>query len=633
MGTAFAYEYKVYPGCPVKRLNIVSKLVDKFYKDSHANIFNFSYSVLAILLLITVGASYVFYTSARSKDVIRFTNETNRVQSAIENRIRIYIGLLNGGRGFIESTNNLDSRKFGGYADSLDLEKNYSGLRSLGFVKTVRAGDIGILAEKMAFEGYPEFHIFPEVQKAEYQALVYVEPFDDRSRKGIGLDFSSEPVRTEALERAKNTGRAAASGKLIPIISPEENGTQARIVIFLPVYGESLLAGDYPERSGNIQGYIYGAFIVENFLAEINKEVGNKDVSLKIYDAADTPENLLADTREQLDSGFISIPNEIYTRRTEFEVAGRPWVINYRSMPSFITGSSLGWTPLILICGILVSFVLFGMTYWEASARVKLQQTAAELFETQKEKEKLYEEEQKSRQTAERANAAKDEFIAIISHELKTPLNAIAGWARILKTHNVTEETKNTALQKIDKNLRTQAGLVEQLLTYSDIISGNIGGEEKQVNFSALVEETLSEMEPVAHEKNIVLLRENKLNGEVVAGDTDQLKIVLECLLKNAVKFTEPGGQIDTSLTRLGGMVQFTVKDSGRGISSDFMPYIFDQYRQADTPNIRDYGGLGLGLTISRYIVGLHGGKIEAASEGKGKGSVFTLQLPCKTLK
>ena len=273
------------------------------------------------------------------------------------------------------------------------------------------------------------------------------------------------------------------------------------------------------------------------------------------------------------------------------------------------------------------------MTYWEASARVKLQRTAAELFETQKEKEKLYEEEQKSRQTAERANAAKDEFIAIISHELKTPLNAIAGWARILKTHDITEETRNTALQKIDKNLRTQAGLVEQLLTYSDIISGNIGVDEKQVNFSALVEETLSEMEPVAHEKNIALLKENKLNGEVVAGDTDQLKIVLECLLKNAVKFTEPGGQIDTSLTRSGEMVQFTVKDSGRGISSDFMPFIFDQYRQADTPNIRDYGGLGLGLTISRYIVGLHGGKIEAASEGKGKGSVFTLQLPCKTGK
>jgi signal transduction histidine kinase len=614
-------------------LKTVSKLVDRFYKDAQANIFNFSYSVLAILLLLAVGAAYAFYTSAKSKDAIRFTNETNRVQSAMENRIKIYVGLLNGGRGFIESTTDLDARKFGAYADSLDLQRNYSGLRSLGFIKTVRVEDTPVFIEKMKTEGYPEFHIFPETPRAEYQALIYVEPLDDRSRKGIGLDFSSEPVRNEALERAKSTGRAAASGKLIPIISPEENGTQPRIVIFLPVYGVAPWPGDNPVGSKNIQGYIYGAFVAENFLDEINREVENRDVSVKIYDGADTAESLLAETKEQPDSGFISIPNEVYTRRTEFEIAGRTWLIAYRSMPSFVAGSSLGWTPLIFICGICISFLLFGMTYWEASARVKLQRTAGELFETQKQKEKLYEEEQKSRQAAERANAAKDEFIAIISHELKTPLNAIAGWARILKTHDITKDTRNTALQKIDKNLRTQAGLVEQLITYSDIISGNIGVEEKQVNFSALVDETLSELEPMAREKSITLLTENKLNGEVVAGDSDRLKLVLECLLKNAVKFTEAGGQIDTSLSRSGDMIRFIVKDSGRGIASDFMPFIFDQYRQADTPNIRDYGGLGLGLTISKYIVGLHGGKIEAKSEGKGKGSIFTLLLPVKTTK
>lgn len=611
----------------------MAKLVDKFYKDAQANIFNFSYSVLAILLLITVGASYIFYTSARSKDVIRFTNDTDRVQSAIENRIKIYIGLLNGGRGFIESTTNLDNQKFGAYTDSLDLQTNFSGLRSLGFIKTVKAEETSAFTEKMVAEGYPDFRIFPETQKAEYQVMTYVEPLDERSRKGIGLDFSSEPTRREALERAKSTGREAASGKLIPIIAPEENGTQPRIVIFLPVYSENIWAGGYSGAGREVQGYIYGAFIAENFLAEINNEVGNKGVSLKIYDKEDLPENLLAETPEQSDSGFINIPNEIHSRRKEFSVAGRTWVINYKSMPSFVAGSSLGWTPLIFISGVCISFLLFGMTYWEASARVKLQRTAAELFETQKQKEKLFEEEQKSRQAAERANVAKDEFIAIISHELKTPLNAIAGWARILKTHDLTDDTRNTALLKIDKNLRTQAGLVEQLLTYSDIISGNIEIGDKQVNFPALVEEALSEVEPLAREKNITLSTENRLNGETVTGDNEQLKIVLDSLLRNAIKFTEPGGEIAASLSRSDEMIQFTVKDSGRGIASEFMPFIFEQYKQADTPNIRDYGGLGLGLTISTHIVGLHGGTIEAQSEGKGKGAVFTLNLPVNAPK
>lgn len=610
----------------------MTKLVDKFYKDAQANIFNFSYSVLAILLLLTVGIAYVFYTSARGKDAIRFTNETNRVQSAIESRINLYLGLLNGGRGFIESTNDLDRNKFDAYADSLDLQGNYSGLRSLGFIKTVKAEEVPAFVEKMRAEGYPEFRLFPESQKAQYQTVVYVQPHDESTKKAVGLDFSSEPLRNEALERAKTTGRAAASGKLIPIVSPEENGTQARIVIFLPVYGENIWAGGYSEGR-TVQGYIYGSFIAENFLAEINKEVGNRDVSLKIYDQEEASESLLAETREPPDSGFISIPNETYTRRTEFDIAGRRWLIHYKSMPAFITGSSLGWTPLIFISGVCISFLLFGMTYWEAAARVKLQRTAGELFETQKQKEKLFEDEQKSRQAAERANAAKDEFIAIISHELKTPLNAIAGWARILKTHDLNEETRNTALVKIDKNLRTQAVLVEQLLTYSDVISGNIDVENKQVNFSALVEETLSEIEPLAREKNIELIFENRSNGEVVTGDNDRLKIILDSILKNAIKFTEPGGKISTSLSRSEEMVRFTVTDSGRGIASEFMPFIFDQYKQADIPTIRDYGGLGLGLTISRHIAELHGGTIEAQSEGKGKGSIFTLELPVKPSK
>lgn len=605
----------------------MAKLVDKFYKDSHANVFNFSYSVLAMLLLITIGITYVFYHSARSKDLTRFENETGRVQSAIQNRIRLYIGLLNSGRGFMESTGELSRQKFAAYADSLNLKENYSGLRGIGFVKTVRAEEIGSLAEKMKLEGIPDFKIFPEGQRDIYQTLIFVEPFDEKSRLALGYDMSTEVSRNDALRRAGETGEAAASGPVIPVISPE-NVPEPRIIIFSPVHEAYLPTETPPAGSRPIRGYIYASFTAQKFIEEINREVNNGSVSVKIYDGEITSANVLAKTNDQQETGFISIPNEIYSQKGEIQVAGRKWLVEYGSLSSFNSQSSLGWTPLIFLSGICISFLLFGMTYWEASARVNLQRTAAELFETQKQKEKLFEEEKKSRLSAERASVAKDEFIAIISHELKTPLNAIAGWTRILRTHDISDATKDTALVKIDKNLRSQASLVEQLLTYSEIISANLELVDKQLNFSELVEEAIAEIALLAEEKGIELRTENRLNGDRIAGDKERLKVVLNCVLLNAIKFTPSGGKIEAELTRDDENVELSVKDNGRGIPQEFIPFIFDQYRQADTPNIRDYGGLGLGLTISKHIVDLHGGTIEAQSEGKGKGSRFILSFP-----
>lgn len=608
----------------------MAKLVDKFYKDAHANVFNFSYSVLAILLLITLAITYVFYQSARNKDITRFSNEAAQVQSTIENKIKIYISLLNGGRGFIESTPDLNRRQFAAYAASLDLEKNYAGLRSLGFLKTVASNEIGGLTEKMNLEGHPDFRIFPEAEKGEYQVLTYVDPFDEYSRRAIGFDMSSEPARREALQRSSTTGKAAASGPVLPIISPQETGAEPRILIFLPVHDENSLSRIPEINPKTVRGYIFASFIAQNFIGEINKEVGNKNISVKIYDSEIAPANLLAKTTDQPETGFISMPNEIYTQNGEIFVAGRKWVVEYGSLSSFNAQSSLGWTPLIFLSGVCISFLLFGMTYWEASARVKLQRTAAELFELQKQKEKLYEDEQKSRVVAEQANVAKDEFIAIISHELKTPLNAIAGWTRILKTHDISDATKETALVKIDKNLRAQASLVEQLLTYSDLVSERIDLQDKYVNFGEVVEEAISEVAPLAEEKDIELLTNNRLNGDRIAGDKERLKLVLSCVLTNAIKFTQCGGKVEAELSRAGEAIKLSITDNGRGIPTEFMPYIFDQYKQADTPNIRDYGGLGLGLTISKHIVKLHGGTIEAQSEGKDKGSRFTLTFPLK---
>jgi len=274
--------------------------------------------------------------------------------------------------------------------------------------------------------------------------------------------------------------------------------------------------------------------------------------------------------------------------------------------------------------------LLFGMTYWETSARIKLQTTAAELFELEKQKQGLLEKEQKARLTAEQANNTKDEFIAVVSHELRTPLNSIAGWARILRTEDLSDNTKKLALEKIEKNLRSQTKLVEELLDYSQIVSRTIRFEGNEFNFSDVFENTFSEIQPTAQEKNIEFIKDNQLNGHQILGDEDKIKLVIYNLLTNAVKFTHSGGKVESAVMENNGAIQMIIRDNGKGITQEFLPHIFDRFTQADTSITRSSGGLGLGLTISNHIIKLHNGTIEANSEGIGKGSVFTVKVPLK---
>jgi signal transduction histidine kinase len=240
----------------------------------------------------------------------------------------------------------------------------------------------------------------------------------------------------------------------------------------------------------------------------------------------------------------------------------------------------------------------------------------------------LLEKEQKARLSAEQANKTKDEFIAVVSHELRTPLNAISGWTRILRTDNLSNNTKNLALDKIERNLRSQTELVEELLDYSQIISGNINVEDEKVDFSKVFENTFQEIEATARNKEIELIKDNKLNEHQILGNEDKIKIVVYNLLSNAVKFTHCGGKVEVSASINGRNIQMIVKDNGKGISPDYLPHVFDRFQQADNSITRAHGGLGLGLAISHHIVELHKGSIEAKSEGIGKGAIFIVKFP-----
>ncbi|HVQ15543.1 MAG TPA: ATP-binding protein, partial [Vicinamibacterales bacterium] len=231
----------------------------------------------------------------------------------------------------------------------------------------------------------------------------------------------------------------------------------------------------------------------------------------------------------------------------------------------------------------------------------------------------------------QRASRMKDEFLTMLSHELRTPLNAILGWSQILAANpNPTSETVRPGLATIERNVRVQAQLIEDLLDVSRITEGRLRLDVKQVSLGDVVDEALASIRPAADAKQIRLQTMLDRQSDHVNGDPARLQQVVWNLLSNAVKFTSKGGQIQVLLERVNSHVSLSVSDNGEGIAPEFLPYVFERFRQADQTTTRAFGGLGLGLSIVKHLVELHGGTVKVKSEGKAQGSSFIVELPLR---
>ncbi len=241
---------------------------------------------------------------------------------------------------------------------------------------------------------------------------------------------------------------------------------------------------------------------------------------------------------------------------------------------------------------------------------------------------RLYALAHEERTRVEQANRAKDDFLAMVSHELRTPLNAIIGWVRLLQVGRLSEERRSQALDTIARNARVQTQLIEDLLDVTRIVSRTLRLTVRSVAILAVVEDAVLALRPSADARGIDLRATLDPDAGSVLGDADRLRQVVVNLLGNAVKFTSRGGHVEVSLDRREDHVEIVVRDDGRGIAAEFMPFVFDRFRQAESAISRGHGGLGLGLAISQHIVELHGGTISASSEGAGKGATFVARIP-----
>jgi signal transduction histidine kinase len=253
---------------------------------------------------------------------------------------------------------------------------------------------------------------------------------------------------------------------------------------------------------------------------------------------------------------------------------------------------------------------------------------ALALHQAEEERRLLREREQQARLQAQAANRAKDEFLATLSHELRTPLNAILGWSRMLADGHLDPSTARRAIAIIERNTKLQAQLIDDLLDISRIITGKLRLQLRPVSIRSIVDAALDSVRTAADAKGIAVQISIPDPDATLLCDQARMHQVVWNLLSNAVKFTPEGGRVEVSAAVVNGWMTIAVADNGLGISPAFLPYAFDRFRQQDAATTRVHGGLGLGLSITRHLVELHGGCVEARSDGEGMGSTFTVTLP-----
>ncbi|MUL38239.1 CHASE domain-containing protein [Gloeocapsopsis dulcis] len=694
------------------------------------------YFVLAVTLLITGIATFYVARTARTKDQLRFENAAEFTKDEIKSRLNNYVSLLRGGSGLFAATDQVTREDFRAYVQQLELRDRYSGIQGIGFsVKTTSDRKDALVAE-LRQQGI-QITIRPESPRSEYHSIIYLEPLDRRNEAAIGFDMFTEKVRRAAMERARDTGTAAASGK-VTLIQEIDSYKQAGFLIYFPVYRNGSNPKTVAQKQAALEGFVYSPFRVDDLLRDVISEQYSY-VDFQVYDGTEIiSQNLLYRSNPDSFNHHSSL-----TTTTTINIAGRTWSLVFTTRPEFVNTSEAGLVPYIFFGGVAISMVLFGLTRSQARAKTAAEKAVAQMHRSQAALrtsesrfrclieadiigiitadldgkiieandaflkmvgyqrdelqeirwdtltppeyhhldqhasqeirtfgachpfEKEYIRKDGSRisvllggatvegtqniciafvldlterkhlentlrhQTEElaEANRLKDDFLAVVSHELRTPLNAILGWVQLLRSRRMDEAKTNKALEVIERNAKVQTQLIEDLLDTSRLIRGQLYLQMRLVDMTVVIADAIDSVQPAAAAKKIQIDSAASEIG-IVWGDRDRLQQIVWNLLSNAIKFTPDGGQVEVKLNCVDQSIEIQVSDTGIGISPEFLPYIFDRFRQAESATTRSSSGLGLGLAIVRHLVELHGGTIRATSAGIGRGATFIVKLP-----
>jgi signal transduction histidine kinase len=561
-------------------------------------------TVLLASLTLTLATTALLWSNARAHDEARLQNAVQSATDRIVARMETYVALLRGGAALF-AADEVTREEWQRYVARLRIAALHPGIQGVGYSERIPPDSVDAVVARMRAQGVPGFRVWPDTARAEYHAILHLEPLDRRNQAALGFDMYTEPTRRAAMARARDRAEPALSGR-VRLVQEIDEDVQAGFLVYLPVYRGGAIPPTLEERRAALQGFVYAPFRAADLFAGIFGTEERPRVAFRVYDgvARDTG-GLIYDSRGDARGEEPASPRSV---SVGLELAGHPWTLEFVPTAAFETLSHGRLVPAALLAGVLVSLLLFGLTRGQERARAEAEAARAE---------------------AEEANHAKAGFLAAMSHELRTPLNAIGGYVDLLDMgiYGPLNERQEGALTRIGINQRHLLALIQDILAFARLEAGQVAFDLETLDASEVLQSIDPLVGPLAQLKGIryrVVPCDTPLH---FVGDPERVRQILVNLIGNAVKFTPQGGAIRLVCSAQGDLVRIAVADTGPGIPPEKQEAIFHPFVQVERRLDRPQEGIGLGLAISSDLATAMGGRLEVES-APGEGSTFTLLLP-----
>lgn len=573
----------------------------------------FALAILLLGLALTAMFARTQLDSARRQAELRVDEAGLEMERDLAQRVEAIVALLRATAGLFHA-GPVDEASFRRFVARLDLPRRYPGV--LGIAYTHRFGATRPTPEALAAlrgAASAPIRIWPDTNdERERHAIVLIEPLDERNAAALGFDMYSHPVRAAAMDEARDAARATISGR-VTLVQEIEGAKQAGFLIYVPVWRTGLAPATRAQRRAELAGYAYAPLRAGDFLAPITGDLPDRGLRFSLYDGDEVlPERLLT-TEGRIDEGVA------WRRVSHFEVHGHAWTLLTESERDASYDNERRAALLFAAAGTLVSLLLALGALVQARARGVAEYAAARSAADHERIAELVRE-------LEERDRGKDAFLATLGHELRNPLAALTNALAVLA--RVDDAPRRARMLDIARRQSQQmTRLVDDLLEVSRIARGKIALLEAPLDLRDALKHAVETAQHRIDEKRHrleLLLPDASLPMQ---GDAARLSQVFGNLLGNAARYTPEGGSIRLAAHRAGAIARIEVEDDGVGISPENLERIFEPFYQARGAAAHG-GGLGIGLALVRRLVEMHGGRVEARSDGPGKGSTFVVELP-----